>query len=356
MENVNRKSVLERAFRKLTKPQVIQFIKSNKTGYVLDKKKKNKEDLIGDFLLLDRVLSEQDIIDLAEMAVMKRKRGLSAYTYNCKNIGKLEGKKLDQLKQEFIKSYVLNSLYEIALVDIDLEGKTLNLSLKVKEYGTYWKMGVQDLNSLTAVYNNNVTFDTVTKKVSIEVGDDNIETVIEKFLASRLGVPLVPYTLKVFNVPTSVQDSASEKTILIFDYIYNRLPSRGIRSSFNDVRFKMNGNSQSSGVKGITVHGYDIIASDEACKYITLSNDIISFKTTAVYEGSKFNVQFTLKGKDYDKLKIVVLDNKSEAYKQEVMNLMQEEYILMCKDGVKDIEETRKKLAPIYESYISSRE
>lgn len=356
MENVNRKSVLERAFRKFTKPQVIEYLKSYKTGYFLDKKKKNKEDLMVDFFLLEKVLSEQDIIDLAEMAVMKRKRGLSAYTYSCKNMGKMKGKELDELKQEFIKSYVLNSLYEVALIDINFDGKTLDLALKVKEYGTHWKMGVQDLNSLTAVYNNSITIDTETNKVSIEAGDDNIETVIEKFLASRLGVPLVPYTLKVFNGSTSVQDSASEKTILIFDYIYNRLPSRGIRSSFNDVRFKMNNNSQSSGVKGITVHGYDIIASDEACKYITLSNDIISFKTTSVYEGSKVNVQFSLKGKDYDKLKIVVLDNKSEAYKQEVMNLMQEEYILMCKDGVKDIEETRKKLAPIYESYISSRE
>lgn len=355
MDNINRRSVLERAFHRFSKIQVIDYIKGYKVGYVLDKDKKNKSDLIEDFLFLDNVLSEQDIIDLAEMAVMKRKKGLSAYTYNFKNWGKLKDKNLEQIKTEFVKSYVLTPVYEIALIDVESDDENLVLIIKVKEYGTYWKMGVQDLNSLTAVYDNKVTFEKDGKKVSIEAGDDNIEDVIEKFLSSRLGIPLIPYTIKMFSGFYSDQDSASEKTMLIFDFIYNRLPSKGISSSFNDVKFKMSNSSQSGGVKGITLHGNDIIASDEACKYITLSNDIISFKTTSLYEGSKVNVQFSLKGKDFDKLKIVILDNKSEVFKQEVMNLLQEEYILMCNEGIKNIEETRRKLEPIYQSYIASR-
>jgi hypothetical protein len=355
MDNINSSSVLERAFNRFSKIQVIEYIKSFKVGYVLDKDKKSKSELKDDFLLLENVLSEQDIIDLAEMAVMKRKKGLSAYTYYYKNLGKLKDKTLEQIKKEFVKSYVLSPVFEVGLVESSLEDRKLTLFLKVKEYGTYWKMDVQDLNSLTAVYDNRVTFELETNKVSIEAGDDNIEDVIEKFLSGRLGIPLVPYTIKIFNDLYSDQDSASEKTMLIFDFIYNRLPSKGISSNFNDVKFKMKNTSQSGGVKGITVHGNDIIASDEACKYITLSNDIVSFKTTSVFQGSKVNVQFSLKGKDFDKLKIVILDNKSEVFKQEVMKLIQEEYILMCKEGIKNIEETRRKLEPIYQSFIATR-
>jgi hypothetical protein len=355
VDNINRRSVLERAFHKFTKIQVVEYIKGSKVGYVFDKNKKNKSDLIEDFLLLDKVLSKQDIINLAEMAVMKRKKGLSAYTYKFKNWGKLKDKDLEQMKTEFVKSYVLNPVYEVALVDVESNDEKLVLIIKVKEYGTYWKMGVQDLNSLTAVYDNKVTFEKGTNKISIEAGDDNIEEVIEKFLLGRLGIPLTPYTIKMFSGFYSDQDSASEKTMLIFDFIYNRLPSKGISSSFNDVKFKMNNTSQSGGVKGITVHGNDIIASDEACKYITLSNDIVSFKTTSLYQGEKVNVQFSLKGKDFDKLKIVILDNKSEIFKQEVMDLMQEEYILMCNEGIKNSEKTRRKLEPIYQTYIASR-
>jgi hypothetical protein len=355
MDNINRNSVLERAFHRFSKVQVIEYIKGYRVGFVLDKDKKNKGDLKDDFLLLKNVLSEQDIINLAEMAVMKRKKGLSAYTYNFKNLGKLKDKTIEEIKTEFVKSYVLNSMFEVVLVDTKLEDEKLTLSIKVKEYGTYWKMGVQDLNSLTAVYDNKVTFEKDTKKVSIEAGDDNIEDVIEKFLSIRLGIPLVPYTIRIFNSSYTEQDSASEKTMLIFDFIYNRLPAKGISSSFNDVKFKMKNSTRNGGVKGITVHGNDIIASDEACKYITLSNDIVSFKTTSLYQGSKVNIQFSLKGKDFDKMKIVILDNKSELYKQEVMNLLQKEYILMCSEGIKNIVETRRMLEPIYQSYIASR-
>ncbi|TRZ39082.1 hypothetical protein CEQ21_16085 [Niallia circulans] len=354
MVEINRNSVLERAFGNLTKSQVIEVLKKFKNGFVLDKSKKNKSDLKEEFLLLGRVLSSQDIINLAEMAVMKRKKGLSAYTYKLNNLGKLNNKTPEQIKTEFMKSFVITPQFEVVMMDIESDEKDIILKMSIKEYGTYWKMGVQDISSLTAVYHNTVTIEKSNSKISVEAGGDNIEDVIEKFLLNRLNVSFSPYNIRIFNAPTLEMDSASEKTMLILDFIYNRLPSRGISSSFNDVKFKLNSTSQSGGLKGVTIHGNDIINSDEACKYITLSNDIISFKTTSIYNGIKVNVHFSLKGKEYDKLKIVILDNKDEDFKLDVLNHIQEEYILMCNNGIMDIEATRRILEPIYSSFIAS--
>lgn len=352
MENLNRESVVERAFNKLNKNQVIEYIKSKKQGWALDKKQKSKNDLKVMFLSLSNTLSEQDVKDLVEMSVMKKNRGLPAYTYKLSNLGRMKDKSLDELKNEFIKSYPLGGGYEATLLDIVLDNGNYHLYMNVKEYDTFWKTGIQDLGSLTAVYKCKVIINEGESVVSIEVGDDNIEEIIVKFLSSRVGIPIVPYTIKIFNAVHS--DSASEKTMLIFDYIFNRLPSNGVTSSFNDVKFNINNKTQSGGVKGVTIHGNDIISSDEACKYITLGNDIVSFKTTTIYKGSKVNVNFTLKGKKLDKLKITVLDNISESFKQEVMEKLQSEYILLCTKGIKDIEKTRLKLQPIYDYFVKS--
>ncbi|OAH59394.1 hypothetical protein AWH48_14735 [Domibacillus aminovorans] len=355
MNGINNKGILEKAFHRFNKNQVIEYITGKKVGWVLDKKKKNKEDLKNDFLQLEGSLSKQDIKDLAEMNVMKKKRGLSAYTYKFKHLGKLKDKTVEELQKEFIKSFPLNSVYEIVLAGINIEGENIIVSLKVKEYGNYWKSGVQDLGSLTAFYDNKVIIEKNTKKVSIEAGDDNLEDVIADFLDKRLGLPLSPYTMGIFNASYSNNDSATQKTMLIFDFIYNRLPARGISSSFNKVNFKIKSNHQNGGVQGVSVHGDNIINSDEACKYITLGNDIVSFKTTSIYNGSKVNIEFSLKGKDFDRLKIVITDNKSEQIKQEVMEHIQEEYILMCTHGIKEIEKTRTKLEPIIQAFINSR-
>ncbi|MFJ8066099.1 hypothetical protein ACIQYS_15845 [Psychrobacillus sp. NPDC096426] len=352
MVNLNRESVIERAFDKSTTKQVIAYLKSKKPGWVRDKKKqKNKTDLKVDFLSLSQILNEKDINDLVVMSVMKKNRGLPAYTYKTSNLGKLKDKSLQEMKDVFVKSYSQGGGYEVVLNDIEYSDEKYNLYTHVKEYETSWKTGVQDVGSISAVYNCKIIIDVKESVVSIEVGDDHIEGIIVKFLGSRLGLPIVPYTITVFNAVHS--DSASEKTMLIFDYIYNRLPLKGISSSFNDVKFAINSTTQTGGVKGVTIHGNDIISSDEACKYITLANDIISFKTTSLYKGSKVTVQFTLKGKQFDKLKITVMDNMSETLKQEIMGNLQTEYILMCKQGIKDMAKTRLILQPIYESFIN---
>ena len=90
------------------------------------------------------------------------------------------------------------------------EGKII-LAVKVKEFKTSWKTDIQDLGSLTGVYETQVIVDETLGKISIEVGDDKIEEVIEAFLTYRLAIPLIPYTIGVFNAPYSQSDSATEK-------------------------------------------------------------------------------------------------------------------------------------------------
>ena len=60
------------------------------------------------------------------------------------------------------------------------EGKII-LAVKVKEFKTSWKTDIQDLGSLTGVYETQVIVDETLGKISIEVGDDKIEEVIEAF-------------------------------------------------------------------------------------------------------------------------------------------------------------------------------
>ncbi|HDR8084502.1 TPA: hypothetical protein VCA30_001000 [Bacillus cereus] len=355
MNNINPRSVLGEAFGKLTRIEVIDYIISKNAGWVLDKKNKKKRDLEGDFLGLENILSKKEIVQLAEMTVMKKTRGLPSYTYRYKNLGKLKDKDLNELKTAFEKSYPINSVHEIVVTEISMDEGKIILAVKVKEFKTSWKTDIQDLGSLTGVYETQVIVDETLGKISIEVGDDKIEEVIEAFLTYRLAIPLIPYTIGVFNAPYSQSDSATEKTMLIFDFVYNRLPSKGISSKFNDVKFKISNVALSGGVRGVTLHGQDIINSDEACKYITLGNDIVTFKTTSIYKGERLNITFHLKGKEFDKLKIIIMDDKPDNFKREVMEQIQAEYIAMCKEGVKDIESTKQRLELIYVKFTDAR-
>ncbi|QWG75810.1 hypothetical protein EXW50_28050 (plasmid) [Bacillus mycoides] len=355
MDNINPRSILGEAFSKLNKIQVIEYLKSKKVGWVFDKKSKRKLDLESEFLELESILDKKEIVQLAEMTVMKKTKGLPSYTYSYKNLGKLKEKDLNQLKADFEKSFPVNSVYEIVVMEIKISEEKLIFAIKVKEYKTAWKNAIQDLGSLTGVYETQVIIDKALEKISIEVGDEKIEGVIETFLMQRLGLPLVPYTIGIFNEAYSQSDSATQKTMLIFDFVYNRLPSKGISSKFNDVKFKISNVTMSGGVRGVTIHGQDIINSDEACKYITLGNDIVTFKTTSIYKGEKLNVKFDLRGKNFDKLKIVIMDDKTDGFKREVMEQIQAEYILMCKNGIKDFVSTKKKLEPIYLKFINAQ-
>ena len=115
------------------------------------------------------------------MTVMKKTRGLPSYTYRYKNLGKLKDKDLNELKTAFEKSYPINSVHEIVVTEISMDEGKIILAVKVKEFKTSWKTDIQDLGSLTGVYETQVIVDETLGKISIEVGDDKIEEVIEAF-------------------------------------------------------------------------------------------------------------------------------------------------------------------------------
>ena len=101
---------------------------------------------------------------------------------------------------------------------------------------------------MTGVYETQVIVDETLGKISIEVGDDKIEEVIEAFLTYRLAIPLIPYTIGVLMQPILSQ-TVRQKNYVNFDFVYNRLPSKGISSKFNDVKFKISNVALSGGVR-----------------------------------------------------------------------------------------------------------
>ena len=145
------------------------------------------------------------------MTVMKKTRGLPSYTYRYKNLGKLKDKDLNELKTAFEKSYPINSVHEIVVTEISMDEGKIILAVKVKEFKTSWKTDIQDLGSLTGVYETQVIVDETLGKISIEVGDDKIEEVIEAFLTYRLAIPLIPYTIGVLMHPILSQTVRQKK-------------------------------------------------------------------------------------------------------------------------------------------------
>ncbi|MCP2036447.1 hypothetical protein L1279_003489 [Planomicrobium sp. HSC-17F08] len=353
METLNPQSVLARAFRKLNKEEVIAYLNKKGIAWMTDKKDKTKAALESVFLGIENSLTSEDIKDLTEMSVLVKKKGLSAYTYKFVNLGVFESLSQEELELKILGSHVVSSTFEVVVVSFNNTHEELELNLKVKVYDAFWKTNVRDLNTLTGIYENKITFNKRDKTASVEVSDDELEMVIRQFIINRTQINLEPFLIGAANIPDLVEDSASIKTMLVFDYVYNRLSLNGISSRFNDVRFHMTNVERSGGVKAVKVYGSDIIASEEACKYITLKNDIVSFKTTSLFQGSPVNIQFILKGKDFDMLKIVILDKKSDSYKQDLMEVLQLQYIEMCKHGFKDIMNTRSKLRPIYDAFIA---
>jgi hypothetical protein len=357
LENINKKGVLNKAFNTLNIEQVQSYLKS-KIGFVLTNKKKGKvkkEDYRSAFLNLSEIITERDLEDLMEMAVMKKKRGLPSYTFKLKDDNFYKDKTTEKLKEEYQKIFPVDSLYQIGVNILENNEKALKMNVKVKEYEGSWKTEVQDLTTLSAVYNNTVTIDKLNKKLSVEVGDDNIAEVIETFLSRRFKMNIEPYTLRIASTSLN-SENASKKTMLLIDFIYNRLTSKHISSKFDDITFKVKNSHTKDGVEAVKIFGKDIINSDLACEYITLGNDIIDFKANMIYQGKKFVGGFSLKGEHKDRLKIVISGNNDSDFKYEVMEIIQNEYIDMCENGFKDLTATRKVLEPIYERYINSRE
>ncbi|MEM5665504.1 hypothetical protein AAHB94_24250 [Bacillus toyonensis] len=69
------------------------------------------------------------------------------------------------------------------------------------------------------------------------------------------------------------------------------------------------------------------------------------------YKDTDLSVAFYLKGNDYDILKIVILNTEDNTLKSDLVEMIQEEYILMCDKGISNLEETRELLTTIYDRY-----
>ncbi|MEM5672830.1 hypothetical protein AAHB54_22330 [Bacillus cereus] len=71
------------------------------------------------------------------------------------------------------------------------------------------------------------------------------------------------------------------------------------------------------------------------------------------YNDVDFTTLFSLKGKEEDILKIVVIDSDDDIFKQQVIDIIQSEYIELCSTGLKNVQGTSDLLKQIYEKFIN---
>ena len=123
-------------------------------------------------------------------------------------------------------------------------------------------------------------------------------------------------------------------------------------SRFKEIKFNTKQKHTTDGIRNITINGRNLLSSQLACQYITLGSDILSFKVDMTYNDVDFTTLFSLKGKEEDILKIVVIDSDDDIFKQQVIDIIQSEYIELCSTGLKNVQETSDLLKQIYEKFI----
>ena len=188
---------------------------------------------------------------------------------------------------------------------------------------------------------------------TIFTGNHYVQEVISEFLSFVLNWPIQNYRIR--EVPNQMNNigNASFKTAALLDLISNRLKNKGFFSRIKEIKFNTkNKRHTNEGIRNITINGRNLLSSHLACEYITLGSDIISFKVDMTYNEEDFSTLFFLKGNDYDILKIVIAGQEDGVFKQEVIDIIQEEYIDMCNNGIHDIAETKKLLESIYDKFI----
>ncbi len=130
--------------------------------------------------------------------------------------------------------------------------------------------------------------------------------------------------------------------------------SKEFFSRFKEIKFNTkNKKHTTDGIRNITINGRNLLSSQLACEYITLGSDILSFKVDMTYNDVDFTTLFSLKGKEEDILKIVVIDSDDDIFKQQVIDIIQSEYIELCGAGLKNVQETSNLLKQIYEKFIN---
>jgi riboflavin synthase len=355
---MNLVGVLERVFERIDKEAVIEMIKQRKPNWSLPKKSVKKQELKEEFVSLQELIQPDEVEDFIEMAVMSRAIGLPAYTYKVTNLNFLspseENKEGDQpIKLQDVNNIPFQRKYSITIENIEEDIQSLLLVIRLKEYSEIWRSGEQNIESLSAVYKINVTLDKTKNVVTIFSGNHKVQEVLKDFFSFVLKWPIQNYRIREIPNQLNQIGNASFKTALLLDFIFNRARERGIFSKFKEIKFNTkNKRHTKEGIRNITINGRNLLSSQLACEYITLGSDIISFKVDMTYNEVDFSSLFFLKGTNLDILKIVVTGQEDENFKQEIVDILQEEYINMCTHGIMDIDETKKLLEQIYDKFI----
>jgi len=350
---MNKSKILERVLKKIPL-QAAQELIAERSGWRSEKKVKKKDDIRDAFLDLARFIRDDEIEDFVEMAVMKKTQGLPAYTYKLTNTDFLTGKNEDTFREDFSKFDVrFENIYTISIEVVAFSDQLIDLNIRLKEYEGSWKTGVINPESLSAVYTSRVTIEPFSKVMTIYTGSHIVQEVLIKFLQFEFNWPLTAYRITEITNQLIDIGNASFKTALLLDLVHNRLTNKGIRSTFNELKFYTRTKQRKDGIKNVAIGGDALLSSQLACEYITTGSDIVYFKVDMTLGDERFTTKVFLKGEKLDILKIVLMDTDNEDLKNTVMSIIQKEYIDMCGSGIVDIEKTKKLLNTIAERYAS---
>ncbi|WP_205418622.1 hypothetical protein [Paraliobacillus sediminis] len=360
---MNVKGLLERVFDRTIKENAIEIMNQRIPNWKPDKKNPKKLELKEDFLSLVQFIKPDEIEDFVEMAVMSKTIGLPAYTYKLKGLDFLledENQENDLSETEVIDfnnvlNYPFKGKYLFTIEEVSDTSTELNMTIRLKEYAEVWRSGgVRNIDTLTAVYKINVILSKQKCIVTIFTGNHTVQDVISEFLAFVLKWPIQNYRITEITNQSYQIGNASFKAALFLDLISNRLQSKGILSKFKEIKFNTrNTRHKNEGIRNVTINGKNLLSSQLACEYITLGSDILSFKVDMTFEDLDFSALFFLKGNNLDILKIVVVGQHDDNFKQRVVDIIQQEYIDMCNNGMIDINSTKSILDQIYEKFTS---
>ncbi|MFD0588018.1 hypothetical protein ACFQZE_08380 [Paenibacillus sp. GCM10027627] len=345
---MNALTILRQLFRKLTKDEVASILNERS---MLPNKYKKKKELENYFLALSNIIEPEEVKDLVEMAVLKKTKGLSAYTHKLVSLNGIDKQDISKLMKDFQKKdHPFTDIYTFTLTVDSLQDSVLTLTFRIKEYAEFWKTGERNLGNLSAIYNCPVVINMNSKVLTIFSGDDTIHGLIDRYIGEIMKLPIQVYRIMEKTSALTWNDNASYKTTLFLDFIYNRLKDAGLSSSFSKLKFKID-NSDAEDVT-ISGNGNNLINYELACEYISLGKDILQFKINASYEKENFSCYFSLKGKNLDVLKIVVNDLQDDKVKQKVIEFLQKEYIEMCNEGIKNLKNIQDRLQQIYRKFV----
>lgn len=351
---MDKEAILNRVLKRIPLEDAMDIIKEKFENWTPAKKPRKKDDIRGKFVSIANIIREEEIEDFVQMAVMKKVVGLPAYTYKMNNSDFLK----DIDRNEFAKSYEIanqpyNDIFTITSELLSFSDEEIEMNFRLKEYEASWKTGVRNIDSLSAVFTSKLTINRNKNIVTIFCGNHNVQDVLKNYIGTILKWPVIPYRINE-NVNQLIYiGSVSYKSAILLDLINNRLKSRGIDSTFKEMKFFMGSKIRKDGIKDVAIGGKALLSSKLACQYITLGSHVIYFKAEMNYGGSEFTAKVYLKGTDFDILKIVILDTENDDLKSEAVRIIQEEYIDMCNIGIKDLPETKNLISTIADRFIN---